>query len=286
MEVSLRALPPAEPPHGRFGVALRGDSGPLAALTLADEPDHALISVWEGAALEGERILLPEGFRADAFHLLRLEVDGERVRLSLDGRAVAWSGRIAGRVRDVALFAEGTGAEFAGFEVTAGWEDAFTDGCAGEWTRAGGVGEWVIEAGELRQVRLDAEHSLIAREALAGDFDLVVNARAVEASEAQAAHGFRPAMTDGDAGPLVKVEAGGREPRITWPDGVFALPSSFSAGAYQHFRCLRRGRALVVRWQTENLCEIAVPAGPVRVGLYAHRTAAAFDLVRITAADR
>ncbi len=103
VEVSARAL---DRSRGSFGLGLRGRGGRWLRLLASDLP-------------------LPPGFDPTAFHLLRLEVDGLRLRLEIDGGAARWQGRLEQPADEIALLVERTAAEFSGFSLSAGWEDLF-----------------------------------------------------------------------------------------------------------------------------------------------------------------
>ncbi len=121
VEVSVRALEPSGRQSG-FGVGLWGDVDLLRLLLTAD----GAAVYWRGRGPWFERELtLPSDFDPAAFHLVRIEVDGLRVSLALDGLP-AWEGRLAGPCAGVSLLTEQMAAEFSGFALTAGWEDLFT----------------------------------------------------------------------------------------------------------------------------------------------------------------
>ncbi|HWM90238.1 MAG TPA: glycoside hydrolase family 43 protein [Thermoanaerobaculia bacterium] len=92
VEVSARAL---EEPQGDtgFGIGLRGF-----------------------VFLIGRELPLPPGFEPRAWHLIRVEVDGTRVEVSVDG--IRWKGSLPEAGRSVSLLTYGVAAEFSGFAIS------------------------------------------------------------------------------------------------------------------------------------------------------------------------
>ena len=146
------------------------------------------------------------------------------------------------------------------------------------------AGDWRREEGELR-VRSLAGDAAIAKGPALGAYELVVNGRLVEAAGPQAGWGVRPAVTEGDPGPLLLVERDPVRPEawcLAVEHQVFPLPG-FDPAHHQHLRLRREGSRLTLRWESLELGEIAVPAAPARPVLHVRQAAAAFDAVRLSA---
>jgi hypothetical protein len=274
-EVSARA---AASQDGNYGLSLLRDGRPLLQLRLS-AGRGALLAEADGA----EQLWpLPADFRYDAFHLLRLEVDGRRVAARIDELPVVWRD-LSETPTGIALVADGRPAAFAGFALTTGWQDDFDqdDGAPGpEWVgdRDGG---WAIRARQL--VYDGAGEGRLWRGACLTDYELVVNARL---DDANGAYGIAPALSPDGVGPLLTVErgAGGWAARWPDPDGGqrdFPLPDSFDPTDYQQFRFRKAGDRLSVYIVEHEIVTLPVAATATCVGLYA-RGAAAFDLVRVT----
>src|SRR5262249_11205487 len=148
-----------------------------------------------------ERHELRSGLSPGAFHRLSLEIDGPRVRLTVDDLPL-WSGRLASlsSTPEIALLTRGGRAAFSGFSTTLGWEDLFYpeagdpaelgwEVLAGTWGRTGRslLGKALGEAGE--------EEATIAKGPLLSDYELVVNLRLLPGAAADGGWGIHPART-------------------------------------------------------------------------------------------
>lgn len=270
VEVSVRALEPAGRRQG-FGVGLSGD---LDLLRFLLSGDGATVH-WRGRGPWFERELtLPPDFDPAAFHLIRVEVDGLRVSLALDGLPV-WEGRLAGPCARVSLVAERMAAEFSGFALTAGWEDLFT----GDLRDSG----WQLLQGSAKVAggRLHASGALLVKEPALAWRTLVVNAR-VESEE-----GSWVVLPAGESGPRITVEPAPAPAANGWAlrgcgyggDHTWPLPAGFDPFVDQQLRFQREGNRLSIEWESYAVGEMEVPEGPVPIGLGGR---ASFDAVRGT----
>lgn len=279
-EVSLRAI--GEAADGRFGLCLAHNDQNALRVYLQPATNQLLL-FWESEAGEEARPLtLPADFDFQAYHLLRLEVDGRRVSLLLDEKRVRWQGKTAVAATEITLVAEQVEATFAGLEVTVGWEELFTDGMAG-----GELG-WHYEATEEWHVR---DQELVCtgegkawKGPLLESYEFVVNARLIENGR-YGCYGFLPVMTAGSPGLLLIVEAKENGWVLVAQDQAlsqqFSLPDHFDPTRYQQFRFRKADGRLSLSWEGYPLGHLPVTGEPTRVGLYG-RAAAAFDLVRVT----
>ncbi|HXG67321.1 MAG TPA: hypothetical protein VNO70_19615, partial [Blastocatellia bacterium] len=64
---------------------------------------------------------------------------------------------------------------------------------------------------------------------------------------------------------------------------AFRLPDEFDPFNHYQFRFRKQQDRLIIQYETRVLGEIAAPAAPTRVGLYARRAVAGFEMVRVTA---
>ncbi|HEY0515440.1 MAG TPA: glycoside hydrolase family 43 protein [Thermoanaerobaculia bacterium] len=252
------------------GEEIRYETGAPSFLAEVSARGAAGIVLWDG-----ERKLLDLGIGpAPAFRLLRLEVDGRRVSLSLD-EAPFFQGPIEGSVTGVSLTARDAPAGFSGFSLTRGWEDRFEadgDPAARGWES--GEGSWRIEGGRLR----GEGESWIAKGPAFASCLAVINAR-LESGDGYA---FAP----GDAGPRIELErgSGGWSLRTRGAiEHIFPLPAAFDARTDQQFRFSKVGAGLEIAWEGLRLGEIRVSPGPARVRLMAGGGSASFEAVRVTA---
>jgi arabinan endo-1,5-alpha-L-arabinosidase len=283
-EVSVRALLGAgrEPPTGSsaYGIGLDGANGTLLYALIAPAVGHLGV-LWqaEGGWRE-DRLPLPPEFDPSRYHLLRAEVDRRRVRLVLDEGLLSWQGSVAEPLRQVALRTSGHAASFAGFALTAGYEDLFDDPGTtladlgwkprrGNWRIAGGA--LACEAGAMAWKPHAFENCA-----------LVVNARALDA----AGYALHPLAQSSDIGPTLAIEATAGGWQAIWRSGdhteQLALPTHFDGNAYQQWRIERRNGRIVVSWEGAMLATFDVLPGPAAIGL-AGLGAASFEMVRLTA---
>jgi hypothetical protein len=284
-ELSLRAV--TNPSMGKLGVRLEGDGKPTLSFSLRPDQNQLLIH-WQSTKGQQEQVVpLPTGFNFHAYHLLRLEVDGRRIVAALDGTTARWQGTVTAKPTQITLFAEQTDAAFAGFSVTLGWQDLFT----ADVTPAE-LG-WIsddLESWQVRDRQLTFTHHTEEGMAWKGPFlesyELVANARL---AVPDGAFGFFPAMTADDTGPLLTVEPDESGWMLHWDDEIvskhFPLPAHFDPTIYQQFRFRKESGQLAFAWENHQLGKASVTAAPTRIGLYG-RHAAAFDMVRVTAAKK
>lgn len=283
-EVSARALPSAgDMPAGSaaaYGLALEGRDGTLLYLLVAPSARRADVLWRDEGGWREQHMPLPDEFDPDRFHLLRAEVDGRRVRLALDGGALAWELRCAAPVRRVALRTSGHAAAFAGFALTAGYEDLFdtprlSPADLGWLTPAGSAR---IEGGALRCDAGTVVHKPHEFEGC----ELVVNARALDGG----GYVIHPAARVGELGPLLAVAPGAAGWEAVWHDGAgeqrHPLPGAFDPAAYQQWRITRRGGRVAAAWEGHAVGVFDVLPGPASLAL-AGLGAAAFEMVRATA---
>lgn len=214
-----------------------------------------------------------------AFHLLRLEVDGLRVRFEIDG-AARWQGRLEQPADEISLVTERTEAEFSGFALTAGWEDLFDDKASPAergWDTANGEA-WVGEG------RLWLASGLITKGPAFESYLVTVNARV---HEGDGGYVLFPAWGEMGPGPAVELapphsvstpEAGERGKEHQFP-----LPPGFDPRIDQQLRFRKYGGEIEISWEGLVLGTVAAPTGPTRLGLGARGARVSFEAVRVTA---
>ena len=292
LEVSPRAVVvgAARPAYAgaSYGVGLTDARGPLLHCRLPVTGEAAVVAVATAAGWEEHPVALRSGFDSTMNHLLRLEVDGRRVRLQIDGPAARWQGLLPAEPAALALETDGAPAVFRGFELTVGWEDLFEEAGADlaelGWEAA--TGDWRLADRQLWGAAAGGGTAAIAKGPLLEAYELVVNVRLAEAA-GDAAYGFYPVLAADGTGPLLRVKRHGAGWALVLAEGDAAggleLPDGFEPAVYQQFRFSKEGRRLAVTWEVTALGGFEVPAGPARVGLWVQGAAAAFDMVRVTA---
>jgi GH43 family beta-xylosidase len=220
--------------------------------------------------------VLRVGADPEAFHLLRLEVDGLRASVSLEGLA-AEERTLAAAAHRIILAAQEIAAEFAGFALTAGWEDLFLkdgDPRGRGWDIL--AGEWRIEGGRLQAVSNLAGE--ISRGPLFADYELVVNVRGEDWIVAPAA------STAGQNGAERRfgLEALGEAWGLVSAGQILPLPPGFDPAIDQQLRFRKAAGSIEISWEGQRLGSVSEPAGPTRIALGTASGAASFEAVRVT----
>jgi GH43 family beta-xylosidase len=274
-EVSLRAL---DDGPGMYGVAL----GDQVRFMLQPEQRRALAAVRQDEGWHETALALPTDFVAQAYHLLRVELNGSRVALRLDEATLRWSAALPeGRALAFTLCTSEANAAFSGFALTEGWEDwFFPEQGAPEllgWQPDAG---WQLADGALTTYGAGQP---IFKGPLPAAYQIIVNGRLHE--QAGQAWGFYPAATQADPGPFVSVERhnGGWALCVTRAEQRVsaALPANFQPTHYQQLRATAANGTLSLSWEGRELLSVAVPIAGAYVGLHAVG-AASFELVRVT----
>jgi hypothetical protein len=284
-ELSLRHLTGTEG-CSRYGVGLDSAGRPILRCSLQPAERIAAICWEDEQGRQERRYALPKEFEPQAYWLLRLEVDGLRVRITLDGSAIRWEGRMGAHPAELVLWTDEAAAAFAGFALTLGWEDLFEQG-GGEPAELGwrATGTWLIRDQRLWHPGDESQGTVIKGPPLES-YELVVNARLVSV-EPDGFYGVYPALLSGGEGPLLTIQRRGfcwaivaEEPK---DKRVFPLPEAFDPHIDQQLRFRKERNCLAIRWEEQLIGTMEAPEGATEIGLYAHRAVTAFDMVRVTA---
>jgi GH43 family beta-xylosidase len=281
-EVSVRALE-----------ELQGNTGCGLALLGNGQERLRFLLTSEGARLaragREELLTLPVGFDPRVFHLLRIDVDGRRAAIEVDGVALRWSGEMDGPADTVALVSEGA-AEHAGLALTVGWEELFTGDRTIEargWEirgkdRGAEPGAARVTGGRLW---LNAERNPVevSRGPELDGALLVVNARI----QTEGIYSIAPAVAADGSGPRLMLTAVGEGWGLSLSGAsrpaLLPLPEGFDPAMDQQFRFRTRNHRIVIEWEGTPVGETEAPSGLTRIGLGAERGEVSFEAVRRTA---
>lgn len=287
VEVSVRFL---EVAGGACGIKLiAADNAALVFQLLPAEHRGSVILPTDHNSAE-HAFALPDDFNMEVYHLLRVEVGGAQVRVALDERPVKWEYKPDVQWESVALFTSYASAAFRGFALTRGWQDLFMEaqsspGLLG-WKANDEDGRWRVAENQLWHSGSDKLDSVITKEALAGAYELVVNAKIFGDITADGCFGFLPAL-EGQSGPLLSVVRIGEgwilRCERSASNSDFYLPDDFDPFVYNQFRFRKQNEQLLVQYESQVIGAIVVPKTAKRVGLYASGLVVAFDMVRVTA---
>ncbi|MFL6211630.1 MAG: glycoside hydrolase family 43 protein [Pyrinomonadaceae bacterium] len=291
-ELSLRALSADAKDGYAFGVSLENETQTCSRFMLRPNAGQAVLSCAdEQGVWRLDSFSLPADFAPSVAHLLRVEVDGTCFRIQLDDHVVQVEGQLATAPDRIALVTEDKAAAFAGFALTVGWEAQFmrADWRARGWRSLAKYNRWWVEDSELKCVECLIQPEVLVTGAPLVAYELVVNMRLGHERPTGSRIGFYPALAaDDERGPLLTVE---RRAEGGWimlvsaldqPQHEFPLPETFDPSIQQQFRVRKEAGKLSVQWDAARLGMIDAPHTPTRIGLFAHESIAAFDLVRVT----
>jgi hypothetical protein len=267
VEASVR-WQPMSPLQGSVGVELLAGDAVVLVFSIA-RSERAVSLRWGPAELV-ERTTLPADFEFEAFHELRLDVDGSRVRALLDGGAARWSVDVGIAATRVALLTAGAAAEVAGVSVSRGWSDDFEGDGAAEgagWRVVSG--RWRVDGLELRATA----PGRVAKRVPSADYELVVNARSNDVEIA-------PALGPDGKGPVFSILRDGGEWSLAGGGGTFPLGADFDASQVWQLRFRKRGGRLDVALEGRWLGGVDAPSDAASVELGARSAGAAFEHAR------
>lgn len=271
-EVNIRL---ADGENGRVGIALAGEAG--TQLRAMIDPSRRALAVTHERE---ELISLPPEFNVAAFHCVRVEVNGQSIRIKIDEGPVQWRGTLAEAARQIALVTDNARGDFAGFALTAGWEDLFEERLEiTGWQSQSGA--WMVADGELQQDNEQLEAALLVKGPPLASYELVVNARLLGGA---GGYGFFPAWSEANADAPLRLERGADRWQLRVGEAqAFELPPEFDPSVWQMFRFRKQGGRLTIHWEAQELGTAACTEEPTRVALWTGRARAAFEMVRVTA---
>lgn len=292
LELNLRVLQYSNE-AAMAGIKLTGEQGTAFYFGLAPERKHIVLR-W--AYMQGDANYasergyeLPEDFRSDVYHLLRIEVNGSQVRLTLDENLFIWEGEIFAETKKAILSTQNASVNFAGFALTVGWEDLFTDPAKDPvslgWDVESGDGDWRIADGELICDNASGIPARLTKGEALRRYEMVVNARFNDEPKTGSIYGFLPAIESNGRGMLITVEQDESGYLIKCNDeqtNIFRLRDDFDPRVHQQFRFRKEPGRLIIQHESQILGEVESSDKKTRVGLYLHNGVAAFDMVRVT----
>ncbi len=289
-EVSLK-VNSVETSESATGIKLLAAKETVLYFSLLPQAGQAVVARQANEGWSHQNFQLPANFDFNVFHLLRVEVNGLRVQISLDGYVLNWTGRLNSQPLSLALMTRDATAEFAGLALTGGWQDWFTEAETDPvmlgWETTASDDRWRIINQQLRFIGPAGEPSILTKGPVPADYELVINARLIRDSRPYECYGFYPALSADEFSPLltVKLNQDGWAIHASTQTGErsFRLPASFDPFVFQQFRFRKEQTLLNVQHEAEFIGQIEVPRAARLVGLYGYCEIAAFDLVRVTA---
>lgn len=293
-EVSLR-MKDGRAEEGAAGIKLIGEREPVLFFNLNPQSGQAVVTSRTSEEWVHEGLALPPAFDFAAFHLLRVEVNGPRVAIIVDGTfggaALKWEGPLGAQAASIALTTKDAPADFAGFALTQGWEDLFTgdeqDPALWNWRTTANEDRWRLSDDQLWYLGPHGEASILTKGPTPEEYELVINAKMMGEPRPGECYGFLPAIGAGADSPVMTVRRYGSNWVLLCdsPAGkrALSLPPGFDPTEYQQFRFRRQGGRLTIQREAQVIGEMESTGAAGMIGLYCNRIIAAFDMVRVTA---
>lgn len=285
-ELSARAMQSSK--NGGYGFVIRNAGAILLRILLLPEQNCVCILTAEEDCIHEEVFPLPARFAKQAFHLFRVEVNGERVCFRIDEASLQWQGRLKADAESFSLNTRNAAACFAGFSLTAGWEDLFIrqseDAAETGWKVESG--EWTAGRGELVQKNWDAMDARIVKTLTLNTYELVVNARIIGGLSPASGYGvFLRGQAGGFLSLAMRRTEGGWVLAAERPDkmDVFSLPENFDPNEFHQLRLRKAGRSVSLGLPSYSLGEIECELETTQIELVSRQAEVAFEMVRVTA---
>ncbi|MDQ3797911.1 MAG: glycoside hydrolase family 43 protein [Acidobacteriota bacterium] len=288
---------------GAFGVCLKNGAAEVFRFLLVPGEKQAFAAWMENGVEQTRTFALSEDFDFQAFHLLRVEVDSLRLKISLDENAVRFEKILEASAPQISLFSKDAKAAFSGFALTAGFEDLFENANPEKrgWRKisAGGAprvegGNLIIDGGNSSGSGGENETILCKDAPPSDDFELAINFRFLDETPGENSRfGVYPSFDETAAAataetPFFAIEKSGENWILKTSGGeTFPLPKSFSPAVFHQFRFLKIKDKFVLQLEAETLGIVEAPradtGGSGKIALSVRDASAAFDMVRLSA---
>ena len=232
---------------------------------------------------------LPVDFNPLSFHLWRVEVDNFFVKIKLDEANFIFNEQLPVAAENFALYSRKMSAAFAGFALTAGFEELFERSNA-DLTKLGWKIEkglfdfWEISNNCLKFAASNGEKSVLLKEFLLENFEFVANIRFNNRTTPEAVCGFYFKQDEAEIVLTIEQSDAKYFLQILTENGrrQIALPDNFAPEEYQHFRFRREGETIKMQCETTELGSLSISAGQIRAGFYARQIQSEIEMARIT----
>jgi GH43 family beta-xylosidase len=281
-------LKAAEPSSGEFGISLRNGERNEFRFLLSPAKNQATTFWTEDGAERSGSFPLYENFDFQAFHLLRVETNDSRVKVSLDGNSLKIERQTNTSAKRIAFTAENCAAAFSGFALTEGFEDLFENTSLEQtnWRKISGGGEMRIENQNLVVASRNKTETIVSKGAAENEYEFTINVRLEEALESDGAFGFYPVFDETQPTPYFSFEKSGER----WIMNVKSaqetkrveLPEHFLPEYFHQWRFIKIGGKVCVVLENEILGVFESTDNPSKVALSVRNAVVAFDMVRVT----
>ena len=258
---------------GSFGISLKAGDIDIFSFAI-DVTGPAAFVEWPGSG--GKRpVPLPVDFKAESFRMLKLDIQGEAVTLSMDAGSVIIAADLPARASNISMFSKGARVEFGPVELTPGFEDLFDAGdiLKRGWDHYSNRGSIEVQKGVVRMQGIGENNTTLTRNVEAGDHELCLNLRMQASGPGDAKCSFGCGYTFTlSAGPPPVLDIDGRE---------LSLPPTYDPGEYYQFRSFRKGSRVDIILNGEHIGSCPATDGEF-IRIMAQNATIELDMVRYT----
>jgi GH43 family beta-xylosidase len=275
-EVSIRA---SENATRKWGFYLGDENGKTFELLVSSLRREAIVS-WSGNT---KTLNITSDFNSEAYHLLRVEIEGRFIRFSLDETLLQFERMLERASTSLALTAENARTTFSGFALTKGFEDLFDRPGSAEdhgWKMIRGDGSFQIIGSEL-SLKSDGK-TVITRGDKHQNYEFAVNIRIAEVLAEQECFGLILMGEDDQIFQRYIVRRSNSGFYLDTGDSKITLPNGFNPTNYHQFRFLKIGERIVLQLEDKELLEMPVTDTRSRVAIFCENAVVALDMVRLT----
>ncbi len=286
-EFSLRVTD-ASSKKGRFGFCLKNEEETVCEFSLLPNENFAQFKWFERGSEKKRNVELPRDFAFEAFHLVRLEVDGKWVKVLLDDNVIEFEEITDSISSEIALFSADTQAAFAGFSLTKGFEDLFeqTDMQPEDrgWQKLADNSILSTKERQLFLSSLNRSEAAIGRDAFYASYEFAANIRLVGSAGDDPTFGFLLLQNELKKVLRFTLHISDRHLYVSGEGYTarFPLPEDFEPRNYCQFRFLRMADKLILQLDGMFLGEISCLEKETTIALFCRNAVVAFDMVRMT----
>jgi len=219
------------------------------------------------------------GFDWTAKHLLRIEVDGRRLNIKLDGAQLC-AQRITDLVSSISVLSENAGLEVSSFEITEGFEELFEDPIPVEsngWMQTGDAdkrveaGELLIEAATALEM---SKHRPLSRLEFAANFKVVADQRTGE---------FGLILRPGKNAELrFSIDLSTMSITVN-TESAFKLPVQVALDEYHQLRIVKSDTQAFCYFDDILVQQLDVDDVPTTASVFCGQVSIAIEIIRLTA---
>lgn len=235
---------------------------------------------------DGERtetIHLPGDFTPKSFNSTRIYWDGANISIELNGLPLFKTSFIAPSAR-LSLFAENGAVEFAGFELTEGFQDLFEDESPVGWESLSGSLLSAARDGELELSPEENSTLLITKGLAHREYESAINLRTIDYIADSADYGV--IILDSEGKILFRISLSGERGRCFDAEEnlllAFTLPGWYMPQTYFQFRLLILSDSLTFEIEGTELFALPSPGTETRVAIYCTNTSVFLEMARLT----